>query len=471
MGMSVDTLEKVTPLVLDFASAMNLDLGTAFRVVQNANEGNSDALKRYGIHVDDAKVKAEGFNAVLEVMQNNFKGTAEEIAKSGIGPMKQFENTLGNFKELIGATLLPGFNSLLKVIINIGEALTGESKATEISADRMKKAKQLIDSGNMSLQDRHVLLSQIKTDNEKGIDLILRKYEKEKETEDKINKLKVELSEGDKKRRKEEAAKDDKAREERIDKTKEALEKEYDLRRQIGSMDVEATIADIEQKIQAETIGSEKRKALELALKDYKDALSIDSAEKIKAIQDSISGNLESNIVDMLMAEKSFGEGVEGIWKGIEKIILEAIVKQVIEEQAAATIRIAAEKAVAAAKAISAYAGIPFIGIVLGIATAAAIMSKIGEMSKFHSGGVVPGPENQERAVMVRGGEEILTPEQRRRGGGGVVVNIQFPNVTTFSDWMNASPESVKQVTERKILPVLSILENEGKIKKGTVLV
>jgi hypothetical protein len=75
----------------------------------------------------------------------------------------------------------------------------------------------------------------------------------------------------------------------------------------------------------------------------------------------------------------------------------------------------------------------------------------------------------------VHGGEQVITPQQQRRGmGGGVSIGtimIQFPNVTTFSDWMNASPAIIKQVTENKILQAFATLEDEGKVKQGTVLI
>jgi hypothetical protein len=74
--------------------------------------------------------------------------------------------------------------------------------------------------------------------------------------------------------------------------------------------------------------------------------------------------------------------------------------------------------------------------------------------------------------IMAHGGETVSNyAQQQFKGGSGIVVNIQFPNVTSFQDWMAASPALIKEVTERKILTAFKSLENEGKISKGTVLI
>ena len=125
-------------------------------------------------------------------------------------------------------------------------------------------------------------------------------------------------------------------------------------------------------------------------------------------------------MVLILLAEKSFEEGVEGIWNNLKRIITEAIVKTVVEEQAAAVIRIAAEKAVAAVKSLSAYSGIPFVGLALGIAAVAAVSSEI-EKHRTAQGGMerVPGPEGAPVQITAHGGERIVTSAQQRREGGG----------------------------------------------------
>ena len=50
-------------------------------------------------------------------------------------------------------------------------------------------------------------------------------------------------------------------------------------------------------------------------------------------------------------------------------------------------------------------------------------------LPKFHTGGVVPGPPSMERLALVRGQEEVFTPQQAQTlragvGGGAMTVHI-----------------------------------------------
>ena len=470
MGLSADTVSKITPLVLDFASAMNIDLQAAWKVVGQAASGNVGTLKSYGIVVDEAALKNDGFNAVLDVMQKNFKGTAEAVAKSGIGPMKQFKNTLGDLQEVVGETLIPGLNSLLGVIVKLGKNVTGTNEETENMMKFEKRVGETIKDTNVPFNIRLTLMQAIKDGNKSLQKEIMDGIKKETTA----NNIRVEQSQAWIDRLKKEKEAEAKASEERVKKIKESEKEEYDTRRELGELNLQQILTNLEKEIEATEEGSEKRKALELAVTEYKHALRLEDVARIAEVQDAITSNLQTNLSDMLLGEKNFGEGVEGVWENLKQTITDTIVKTVIEEKAAATIRIAAEQAVIAAKAISAYAGIPVVGLVLGVAAVAAMISEVNKHS-FQSGGVVPGAEGVPVQATVHGGEEIITPQQKRSGAGKSIsiqgIYIQFPNVTTFSDWMNASPALVKQVTERKILQALSTLEDEGKIKEGTVLI
>ena len=52
-------------------------------------------------------------------------------------------------------------------------------------------------------------------------------------------------------------------------------------------------------------------------------------------------------------------------------------------------------------------------------------------------------------------------------GGGGVTISniqIQFPGVTSFQDWLKADPKLIKEVVEKKMLQAFSQLSKEGKM-------
>ena len=477
IGVSAETIQKITPLVLDFAAATGTELNSAFSILGKASMGMTEQLRRYGIFIDEDKLKTEGFQAVVDKLGATYGGTAQAIKEGVLGPSIQFKQNLGDLGEEIGAVTLPALNKLAGALNEVFKNFGGSEQNKGITEylSLQEKAIERLKEGNLTLEQRKDLMAIINKEErvlETNIANELTKTEKKK------TEIKVENSKEMAAKLKEIREKEQKAEDERVDKNKETIKGEYDLRRELGQLDLTDVIANIEKEISATADGTEKRMALEEALSEYKDALGIEDATKVKGIQDSITSNLTSNITDMLLAEKTFAEGTSDLWDNLKTVIINAIVKTVVEEKAAAIARIAAEQAVAAAKSIAAYSGIPFVGLILGIAAAAAIISEINKRSTFQSGtgeGVVPGAEGTPVQATVHGGEQIITPQQRRRGAGSGVsigtIEIIFPNVTTFSDWMNASPATIKLVTEKKILQALSTLEDEGKIKKGTVLI
>lgn len=457
MGMNSDTVSKITPIILDFASAMGIDLMTAFRVVGQAAAGDTGMLKRYGIIVDETALKNEGFNAVLATMQKNFRGTAAEIAKSGIGPMEQFSNTMGDFQEDVGRGVIPILNTLIKTFMKFGGSL--QNKAIEERASIEKRVTKILQDQNTSEQDRVQLMRAVRDQNQKMIEGIVERAEKEKEAQE----IRVEQSEAWKKRLAKEAEKERNIFKKGVEKREKGIIDEYNLRRELRELDLKDVIQSIEDRIEAEEEGSEERMALEQSLADFKKALNIETAADIAAIQDSITDSFQSNLTDMILSQKSFQEGTADIWESIKRVIIDTIVKTVLEERAAAVMRIAAEQAVAAAKAISAYAGVPVVGLVLGIAAAAAVAGEINKYrGSFGGGGTVPGPEGQPGIAVVHGGEEIKTPaQQRAEKSPSLVIHIH-------GQFLEADETKWSQMFRKKIYPEMQrMLKKTGEQFSG----
>lgn len=129
---------------LDFASAMNIDLATASRLVGQAVSGNTGALSRYGIILDDA-TKAALANAdgteraaiMAELLTDKFGGSAAAALNTYSGRVAQLGNYWGDFKEALGDVLVksaaaPGVftkvtdavKGLVKWAQDLGEFLT-----------------------------------------------------------------------------------------------------------------------------------------------------------------------------------------------------------------------------------------------------------------------------------------------------------------------------------------------------------
>lgn len=127
---------------------------------------------------------------------------------------------------------------------------------------------------------------------------------------------------------------------------------------------------------------------------------------------------------------------------------------------------IAATAAVSAAKAVaSVFAALPwFFAIPAAVGVASTVKSFVGSLEE---GGIAMKP----MLKVVGDVPEAIIPLSKLQtpGRGGIVIenlNIQFPEVTTFQDWVEADPELIKEVTERKILPAFKILAEEGKVEE-----
>jgi len=102
---------------------------------------------------------------------------------------------------------------------------------------------------------------------------------------------------------------------------------------------------------------------------------------------------------------------------------------------------------------------------------------------KLLQGGAVFNKPTFFRAIAGEGGEpEFLSPESLLRK---VVreevqrvpstynfgpINVQFPNVTSFQDWLDADPGTIKVIFDRKIYQAMKMSAREGRISKEALL-
>lgn len=116
--MTPAEIKRATVATLDMASAMKMDLKAAALLVGKAFAGEMGTLSRYGISLDEIKKKGGDFNAVLEVLNARFEGTAKVVAGTVTGKMEQLANTWGDVKEQIGETIVKSgaFDNLLAAL-------------------------------------------------------------------------------------------------------------------------------------------------------------------------------------------------------------------------------------------------------------------------------------------------------------------------------------------------------------------
>lgn len=126
-GQSEEQIKRTTTAAADFASATGTDLVSATNLLGKAFAGNTAALSRYGILVDQSLGKSEKFEAVLGQLEGRFKGAAAAQTQNFSGALKQLTNAWGDAQEAFGRFLAfvtggtSSFSGLLDVVKRLGK--------------------------------------------------------------------------------------------------------------------------------------------------------------------------------------------------------------------------------------------------------------------------------------------------------------------------------------------------------------
>ncbi len=146
-------LEKVIPAMLDFASAMNVDLNTAATLLGKTLGSSTNALSRYGIELDTSGTKTEKLAELVERLDEKFGGMAATMADTTLGALEQFGNELGDLTETGGEAiskwLEPTVTLLTKLTRKVNETISsyrllksvfaGQTTAFEAAIEAQRK--------------------------------------------------------------------------------------------------------------------------------------------------------------------------------------------------------------------------------------------------------------------------------------------------------------------------------------------
>lgn len=130
-------MKKALSAATDLASGLGIDLQQATMLVGKAFAGETGTLSRYGIVIDQAKLKAEGMPAVLDAIQQKFGGQAQAELDTYSGKLKQIANDWDNIKESVGKQIIedPILQALLRT-----------------TAQEVKKQSEAVDGADSSWQ-------------------------------------------------------------------------------------------------------------------------------------------------------------------------------------------------------------------------------------------------------------------------------------------------------------------------------
>jgi DNA-binding transcriptional MerR regulator len=131
----------------DLAAAMDGDLLGAATAVAKAADGQTTALRKQGIQVDETALKTEGLGAVVAAIEARYRGFAEGELGTINGQLRQQANDWDDVKEAVGRFMAPGVSAGLRVMkdatvgLSAGLADTSATaKDAKVSLEELRKA-------------------------------------------------------------------------------------------------------------------------------------------------------------------------------------------------------------------------------------------------------------------------------------------------------------------------------------------
>ena len=461
-------IKAATRAVLDMSAATGTDLHTAAMLVGKAMVGETAMLTRYGIIIDKSRMETEGFVAVLDEMKKKFGGTAEAIAKSGSGGLEQFKVMIGEVSEDIGKSLIPALNDVIQpfapllwgiskigvafvevVAMSVKEILFLGDVIWKVLGLQFKQAKELSRKNTAEFADFFIAAGQ--RINDAGNFFIKKDQEALDENLNfKTTKTKKQLDEEQKER--------EKAAEKRLETERELIEKTEDLRKN----EEEQAYARIDR--EAEAFRAQKinediiNRYVEASKTKVKEDAEKERLEKTKAAQEK---QQELTLKDLDMAQQT----LTSVFSAMEL----AAGEDMNSAKSIAKTKIAIEQGLAVAKIWASVAGAGPLAPILAAAQTALIVGNIrgqfAQVDAMAKGGIVTSPR---LALIGEAGPEAVIPLSRTNTGMSSSaisiqsINIQFPNVSTLQDWIDADPAKIKEICRRKILVAFQELDKEG---------
>jgi len=104
--------QDLLALATDISAGTGKDLGTVTQALAKAQLGSIGGLSKLGIATEDADGKALSLEETLAKARDTFKGAGEAAANTSAGGMKKAQIGFDEFKESIGAKLLPVLGTL-----------------------------------------------------------------------------------------------------------------------------------------------------------------------------------------------------------------------------------------------------------------------------------------------------------------------------------------------------------------------
>jgi hypothetical protein len=110
--------QKLLSLALDISSATGKPLEAIANSLGKAYDGNTNALGKLGLGIDQSILKTKDFNKVYESLRTSFAGFSAQEANTFQGRLQRLNVAFDEAKETIGFALLPILEKLITFINN-----------------------------------------------------------------------------------------------------------------------------------------------------------------------------------------------------------------------------------------------------------------------------------------------------------------------------------------------------------------
>lgn len=114
----VEESQKLLNLAMDISSATGKPLELIANSLGKAYDGNTNALGKLGLGIDQSVLKTKDFNKVYESLRTSFAGFSAQEANTFEGKLRRLQIAFDEGKETVGAYILTAITPMVEVIVN-----------------------------------------------------------------------------------------------------------------------------------------------------------------------------------------------------------------------------------------------------------------------------------------------------------------------------------------------------------------
>jgi hypothetical protein len=114
--LTENQINSLLPVIINFAAKSRISVEDSSEVIIKALEGNSRALKEYGINVKDGGNATERLSILMQELKPRVEGAAKAYGESFAGAQATAEQTLKNAEQELGEKLIPLLTGFYEVI-------------------------------------------------------------------------------------------------------------------------------------------------------------------------------------------------------------------------------------------------------------------------------------------------------------------------------------------------------------------